>query len=407
MTHSPATPAPPDRVVSHSAAAPQRRPEVLKCDTTADFLAALPRLVGFTAPDSLFIVLFSGSRAQSTVRVDLPDSEAGPEVAAYLDELVACLRSAQDRFGASPPAVVISSSLSFAEARGAPWRRFAQSLERLLARNGQRPRELCCIAPDAWVSFYDQTPPRFGRPLAEIMASRVHGGGQVPTLSELGAFRDISAAERAAIAHPAQQRDGCGADAEPERQGQDAHGADRVEPPAENIRDRVSRLADPRTLRADETAELLAALSTDAGWACAFDELAHSEAVLSAGAGKPGAGDTAAVARARARLTAASDHLAYLVPFEATAARPALIALCALAWWARGLESVAHRQLAEALRIDPEHEVARLALRVIGSGKLATLPSARESAGTMATGASAAQAGASAGPASAGAAGFG
>src|SRR5690606_7463560 len=47
-------------------------PEIIKCRTTADFLAALPLLVGFTATNSIFIVLFSGKAAGRTIRLDLP-----------------------------------------------------------------------------------------------------------------------------------------------------------------------------------------------------------------------------------------------------------------------------------------------------------------------------------------------
>lgn len=443
VVHRPPTSTPQPASAAHSL------PQLVRCESTADFLAALPRLVGFTAPDSLFIVLFSGSRAQGTLRVDLPDSETAANLPEYFDELVSCLLSAQQRHGTSAPALVIASSLSFAEAEGLPWGHFARELERRLTRIGQRPRELCCLAPDGWASLYDPAPPRLGHPISDIEASPAHGTESVPSLAELGVFREVPAAERLAVESLADERladegvadesleterfsaDEAGADAggggeaaagetgvgragandagaggEPgdklglaglraERAPTPPLGSSPSGPPRggtsrehqlERARAEIARLFGRHPLTPHEAARLLRVLRTDVGWACAFDELAASTQALHTSEAHPaGAAQRSSLSRVRSsvtaspraiaaraalsRLTAASEHLAYLVPLTPRAARPSLIALCALAWWARGLESVAQRQLAQALALDPEHEIARLAARVIRTGR--------------------------------------
>lgn len=69
-----------------------RIPVVLKCRGTADFIAALPHMTGFTASDSVFLVIFTGNRATRALRVDLPDEEGGPAAEALLDFLEEAVR---------------------------------------------------------------------------------------------------------------------------------------------------------------------------------------------------------------------------------------------------------------------------------------------------------------------------
>ncbi|MFC5337866.1 DUF4192 family protein [Leucobacter denitrificans] len=163
-------------------------PEVLRCTNTADFLAALPRLVGFTAPHSLFVVLFSGRRSSASIRLDLPDSEDAQEISTYLDAVVEVLRRNFPPETLESPALVISSEMSFAEARNIPWRTLARGLRRRLTREGMPPREVCGIAPDGWVSYLDPSAPRTGRPLNEIAASQVASDKPQPTLASIGQY---------------------------------------------------------------------------------------------------------------------------------------------------------------------------------------------------------------------------
>lgn len=142
---------------------------VLRCASTADFLAALPFITGFTADDSLFLVMFAGKRATQAVRIDLPRKPE--EHAVVIDALCALLREvggAGDR-----PAIVITTRESFAESRGTPWRRFARVIDRRFAREGWHLRELAVVARDGWASIFDPDTPRGGRPLDEISASPI------------------------------------------------------------------------------------------------------------------------------------------------------------------------------------------------------------------------------------------
>lgn len=168
---------------------------VVKCATTADFLAALPQLTGFTAQNSVFVVLFSGRRTDHAMRFDLPADSDHRGAASLLEVMSDLVHQAAQRLGDTAPAVVITSSRTFAECGGAPSRAFARQIKRRLAREGMHVRELCCVAADGWASLLDPRAPRLGRPLSEIRQSpvaleaAVHGH-PTPDLSELGRLPD-------------------------------------------------------------------------------------------------------------------------------------------------------------------------------------------------------------------------
>lgn len=176
---------------------------VLKCHGTADFLAALPHLVGYTAADSIFIVFFSGSRTNRAMRLDLPPDESPRHVAPLLDFISATLRGLGEGVSSSP-AVAMTCSRTFAEADGPPWRALARRLERRLRRDGIFLRELCCQAPDGWISFLDPSAPTGGRPLSEIaespLALDAEPGASAPKdISELGAIPEADPKTRDAV----------------------------------------------------------------------------------------------------------------------------------------------------------------------------------------------------------------
>ena len=179
-------------------------PRLVTCRTTADLLAALPAIAGFTAADSLFLVLCSGRRVRGAARLDLPASEAPADSLPVLEVVSALLRELGAGSGDAAPAVVITSSRTFAACGGAPWRRFARRLERRLRRDGIAVRELACVAQDGWASLLDPGAPGAGRPLSEIAASPVAReararGDRWPELAELGAIPDADPARAAAV----------------------------------------------------------------------------------------------------------------------------------------------------------------------------------------------------------------
>lgn len=180
-------------------------PDVLSCQTTADFLAALPHLIGYTASNSLFVVCFTGKRAGRAMRVDLPPDERPSTTLPLLELLSDILGSLEEPDGGGEPALVITTDRTFAESGGAPWRVLARRITRRLRRDGFSPREFCCIATDGWVSYLDPAAPPLGHSLQEIEESKISRqaremGGTVPDLSELGALPRPDRRRTAALA---------------------------------------------------------------------------------------------------------------------------------------------------------------------------------------------------------------
>lgn len=342
-------------------------PELIRCETTADFLAALPRLVGFTATNSLFIVFFNGKRSSASLRVDLPARRDQGSVTRYLDELCDLINDHKSAHGESAPVAVISSAEAFAESvartGSAPWQYFATRLERRLAREGSPARELCLIAPDGWMSYHDPAAPRLGRPLSELAESSAAGKENIPTLRDLGGFPDASGPEIAQVSVAfAEFSD-----------------TDPVGPDLEYAVTQVFTVTDATPLAAART---IHTLSKRAGWTQVVEELAISaEGALAGEASRRSLGPTPATEEqvtvwraAMARLRTASIQLTKLVPLAPPATKPALISLSALAWRFRGLQSVAQRQITEALQLDEYSAFAMAARALIDSGQLPLKP---------------------------------
>lgn len=327
---------------------------VLHCKSTADFLAALPQLVGFTATNSLFVVFFSGKQSGNAIRVDLPDSEDDLTVKDFITGLMSVLQDIDGSLGASSPAIVITSAQRFAELGRAPWRGLARSLKRRLERNGVRLRELCCLAPDAWVSYLDVSAPPLGRPLDEIAASPIASATvPSPDIQSLGEFiegdQSRVTAVQTALAGPVQRS-----------AAECAAALIGIIEPSDEI-----------------VAGLIHASNTEEGCIQIFDQLFATASALhgrvshelpSSSKAHPGAADhNSAVRDASRRLRLASERLTAIAPLTPTGLRPAVIAVCALAWWLRGIQSVSHRQIAVALELEPTHETANIVQRIIDS----------------------------------------
>lgn len=322
---------------------PSDAPEqVLRCTSTADFLAALPQLVGFTAEDSLFVVFFDGNRSGGTLRVDLPQSESPQHLTQFIDGLCTLLQNARAHHGWASPAIVISSTRTFQDAQGIPWRRLARRLERRLERSGNRARELCCIVPDGWASYLDPASPSSGHPLSDIAASTVAADTTVPELSTLSQFPTPPRAKAESIAAALAD------EAEPIH---DIDGASMLE-----------ALTSQHPLGTTHAVDIIRLANTESGWLALFDALA---AVASRLPTSPTDARTLQTQTALAEVRRASEQLAEVVSLTPHPLRPAVISICAIAWWLRGLQSVAHGQITRALEIDPQHEMATIVQRII------------------------------------------
>ncbi len=97
--------------------------EIIRAPRAADFLAALPSIVGYTA----------------TNRV-VP---------------------------------VICTDATFADERGIPWLDFSRELAKRLRDAGYRTPDELCVAADGWASYFERDYPRDGHPLEEIATSEV------------------------------------------------------------------------------------------------------------------------------------------------------------------------------------------------------------------------------------------
>ncbi|MBK0418393.1 DUF4192 family protein [Leucobacter sp. CSA1] len=371
---------------------PHPRPRVLRCEGTADFIAALPQIAGFTAPGSLFLVLFSGKQAGTAARFDLPAGEGPRETRALLDMICSVLRSAGAE--SDPPALVITSEQTFREAGGAPWRRLAERLERRLRREGVRLRELCCVAPDGWASYLDPAAPPGGRPLSDIEQSPIarEAAARGETVPDLAALAEIAVAPPERLAAVRAALDALSSPGLPEPgvappsasgSGLDApHLARAVEIAAlidellQTEPGEADAVVIARTVRSAEhpgewlllvlsvltRAAFVAELMRDSGLARFIDLPVDSD---SGGSMRRLLASLTAEAPDRERLRAATEAVRGIVGSVPEERRPPLLTLLAWMWWMRGLQSVACRHIGTALGIAPGHPLALMVRRLV------------------------------------------
>ena len=360
------------RVPRPSPPLPSQHPQVLHCSTPADFLAALPHLIGFTASESLFIVFFSGKRAAQSARFDLPRGEDPvqfAQVSEFVCELMVELGAGN---GSAAPALVISTEQSFSTAREAPWLSFARTLQHQLSRNGVAPREFCCVASDGWASYLEQPMPSHGRPLSEIADSHIaleaaqFGSGLPPKLSDLGRIPDSPPSRTAEVATRlaavSKLRPG---DAPPQEPNCHSH------PHTSTAEAAMASLVSSRALSADLIAALAHFASQAEPWLQMFAELCASHGRTAERVREHGAGNSSdslkhevtaqdpslLLMRLRAISLAAVEELD-LVPLRERllqsisltpeSHRPGLYLISAWAWWLSGIQSVAKRHAAAA-----------------------------------------------------------
>lgn len=395
-------------------------PEVLRCTTTADFLAALPVLAGFTAENSLFIVCFEHNRGGNVMRVNLPESDEPHDTKDFLDLVVSLLR--QTGAGSGRPAVVITTNLSFAETDGVPRGRLAHQLKRCFRREGWRLRELAVVASDGWCGLLHGGA-AVARPLSEIQQShisaRVHEQARsVTDLASMGALpepdigraasiefhlRELQQRRLARSTHPASSMaredrallkirqasrvaEACFAAPAPSplparapsRSAGAAAGGDATiegsasQPPSTQVPDRL-------------LAKLIDTVQTQTGWlVCVLTALTRSEFVVdvahetgahritdihvdSLPGTKPGTKEgwnirylltsLAHEIPPKEKLRRVITVVTDALAHAPEALRPSLFAVLAWAWWAVGMQSVAARRSAEGLSLAPDHEV--------------------------------------------------
>lgn len=374
----------------------------LHCTSSADLLAALPGFVGFTATDSLFFLFFSGTRSGCAMRSDLPETDQPADALSLLDFLCAAITRVCARDETPSVALVITSSRTFVECGGPPWRRLARRIEQRFRRERIELIDLCVHAADAWGSFFDQELPPEGRALTEIEHSPVAReqrarGVAVPDLDELSA---IPTAEDAAIDAVAHELARLGTDPRTEPTA-----AELAEPAdldaAVDAAAWLMRAPDPAP---EPVARLVRATEMPETWFIALTALLKGPEEthrLLASAGHDlfarvplGAGDgdeepwsirglITQTMPEESELRALPEVLTTLRGVIASVPRdrqPGILALSAWLWWIRGLQTVAARLAQRALAIDADHALAGLVAQCVDRSVFPARPDMREAA---------------------------
>jgi hypothetical protein len=148
------------------------QPTVLRATSSADFLAALPRLTGMSAPESCFVVLFDGKRTLGAARIDLPPLEQlerpGDEIAAWLRQV------AEIALKGDAVAVVVQTEAQLSKQPvSSPHGTLTGVLAYVLHTAGASVRDALVVASDGWASFVGTNFPEL-RSLDEITSSALH-----------------------------------------------------------------------------------------------------------------------------------------------------------------------------------------------------------------------------------------
>lgn len=402
---------------AHAAPLPPAAPVTLRCSNTADFLAALPALTGFTADNSLFVVCFHGSRGGNVIRIDLPQTDSPTATTAFLDCVISILKDTGA--GTERPALVITTSLSFAESDEVPRGRLAQQLKRRFRREGWRLREFAVIASDGWCGLIGESA-KIARPLSEISQSPIAAqaqdrGGSVADLATIGRLPQPDPSRAVALQaqlHELQQRrlaksthPACGVSSSDRanlRIRQSASIADAcfntaAQPEGTAAASTAATRTYVRKAGTAQVPERLLAKFIDtvqhqSGWlVCVLTALTRAEFVADVSyetgaerltdirlesdpGAKPGSREAWNVhhllvslahempprSRLRTVIAVVEDAIVHSSPET----RPPLFALLAWAWWALGMQSVAARIAAEGLETAQSHDLLLMVQRL-------------------------------------------
>lgn len=143
---------------------------IVKLSTAQDFLAIVPRLVGFVPEESVVFVAFRGKRSIGALRFELPRSSDVEVYARTATTLVGVLSRLPGVEAVMP---VVYTAAPFGAVGRPP---FAEFLDTAVARfdfSGIDVRDALCVAGDGWGSYFDDACPPGGRSLDLIAASTV------------------------------------------------------------------------------------------------------------------------------------------------------------------------------------------------------------------------------------------
>lgn len=383
----------------------------VKAASAAQFLAVIPKMLGYRPTRSLVLIPFAGSRSIGAMRFDLPaaaDCDEIDRIAATLIGMVCRLPDA-DAFAA-----VAYTDEAFAGG-GMPHRDLLEGLERRADACGLRVNDALCVATDAWGSHHDPRCPVEGRPLEEL-GDEPHGaehlsvaegdqasGAELPpadlaerervarALAALGdAVRLLCGPEAAGTPPPTAGRSDESAPAISRNEAEEPAGP-RVDPQALATVCTLDDLPtlfegalrwDPGRLAPFEAAALLWCLSRPAlrdialvqwcGGMAAGDDALDAQLRWEAGEEYPahlamqmwGEGERPDPDRLEAAL-ALSRRIAAAAP---RAVRAGPLATCAWLSWALGRSTHAERYATSASELEPEHGLAEIVRSFVLAG---------------------------------------
>jgi hypothetical protein len=138
---------------------------VIRAAGAADFLALVPRLLGFVPTASVVLVPFSGNRTIGAMRFDLPVEADTDEIESIASTMIGLVCKVAN---ADAVAVVVYTGDAVADAAGLPHPALAGALVERADLCGLRVSDALCVAGDAWGSYLDPHLPPAGRALTDI-----------------------------------------------------------------------------------------------------------------------------------------------------------------------------------------------------------------------------------------------
>lgn len=171
-------------------------PEILKANSSADFLAAVPAITGYRASNSVVCVTFTGNRTAGVFRIDLPQRKRTSDYRALATHIIGMLARMRHVNRVTP---VIYTDDTFEGEKGIPWLEFGRMLTRRIHGEGYHLPGAFCVAADGWGDYFETDGPRDGHPLKEInespMVARAAeaGAADVPSISDAGKLPEVDA----------------------------------------------------------------------------------------------------------------------------------------------------------------------------------------------------------------------
>jgi hypothetical protein len=372
---------------------------VVKAADAAQFLAFIPRMLGYLPSESVVVIPFHDGRSLGAMRFDLPAGGAVDATAATVIGLVCRLPEVN-----SVAAIVYTGALFDGEGR-MPHRTLLDALYRRADACGLGVTDLLCVAGDAWGSALDVGCPSSGRPLGDLQGvppalagfpapdgDQTTGAALPPCSLEqkesIATALDALNCAIAVLCGP----DAVGNRATAHRTPSETHAA-RIDPRALGTACRLDDLtgmfeealvAPPAGRDAYDSAALIwclarpslrdVALVQWSGDAAQGDEALDAQLRWESGADYPshlamrmwGEGDGPDVARLECALEVAR-HAASVAP---RAWQPGCLAMCAWLSWALGRSTHAETYATRALEIEPEHGLSEIVLSFVRAGHL-------------------------------------